>query len=141
MRLEINLLVDPLVDDLGVGKDTLGEPKGNLLLSALNTVGSMADVTTNINTKVTTDSSGKGSQGVSLTEDLTTSLDGILTSEAEAHDGAAGHEGDETGEEGLTSEVSVVLLEVFLGGGGELGAQELVSTLLEAGHNLTNLSI
>lgn len=99
----------------------------------------MADITANINTKVTTDGSGKGSQGVGLTEDLATSLDGILTGKAEAHDGAAGHEGNETGEEGLSGEVSVVLLEVLLGGGGELGAQELVSTLLEAGHNLTNL--
>lgn len=40
--------------------------------------------------------------------------------------------GDETLEEGLASEVSVVLLEVLLGGGGELHGNELEATVLEA---------
>ena len=40
--------------------------------------------------------------------------------------------GDETLEEGLGSEISVVLLEVLLAGGGELHGNELEATVLEA---------
>lgn len=40
--------------------------------------------------------------------------------------------GDETLEEGLASEVSVVLLEVLLAGGGQLHGNELEATVLEA---------
>ena len=99
----------------------------------------MADVTANIDTKVTTDGAREGGKRVSFTKDLAASLDGILAGEDEAHDGAAVHEGDEAGEEGLAGEVGVVLLEVLLGGGGELGSEELVAALLEASDNLTNL--
>lgn len=136
-----DLLVDPGVDGLVVGKDTLGEPESNLLLSTLDTVRSMANVTANINAKVTTDGSGEGGKRVGLSEDLATSLDGILAGEDHAEDGAAGHEGDEAVEEALAGEVRVVGLEVLLGGGSELGGEELVATLLETGKNLTNLSI
>jgi hypothetical protein len=137
--LLINLFVDPLVDGLGVGEDTFGEPEGKFLLSALNAVRSMADIATNVNAEVTTDGSGKRGQRVGLSEDLTAGLDGILTGEAEAHNGAARHKGNKAREEGLSSEISVVLLKELLGGGSELGGTELVSTFLEAGNNLTNL--
>lgn len=40
--------------------------------------------------------------------------------------------GDETLEEGLGGQVSVVLLEVLLAGGGELHGNELEATVLEA---------
>lgn len=40
--------------------------------------------------------------------------------------------GDETLEEGLGGEISVVLLEVLLAGGGELHGNELEATVLEA---------
>lgn len=139
MWLPINLFVDPLVNYLGVGEDTFGEPEGNFLVGALNAVRSMADIAANINAKVTTDGSGKGGQGVGLTEDLAGGLDNILAGEAEAHDWATRHKGNEAGEEGLSGEVRVVLLEELLGGGSELGSTELVSTLLEAGNNLANL--
>lgn len=39
---------------------------------------------------------------------------------------------DETLEEGLAGEISVVLLEVLLAGGGELHGNELEATVLEA---------
>ena len=46
--------------------------------------------------------------------------------------------GDQTGEEGLASEISVVLLEVLLAGSAELDGSELEAAVLEAGDDGTN---
>jgi hypothetical protein len=46
--------------------------------------------------------------------------------------------GDQTGEEGLASEISVVLLEVLLSGSAELDSSELEAAVLEAGDDGTN---
>jgi hypothetical protein len=46
--------------------------------------------------------------------------------------------GDQTGEEGLASEISVVLLEVLLAGSDELDSSELEAAVLEAGDDGAN---
>jgi hypothetical protein len=46
--------------------------------------------------------------------------------------------GDQTGEEGLASEIGVVLLEVLLSGSAELDSSELEAAVLEAGDDGTN---
>ena len=46
--------------------------------------------------------------------------------------------GDQTGEEGLASEISVVLLEVLLAGSAELDGSELEAAVLEAGDDGAN---
>ena len=46
--------------------------------------------------------------------------------------------GDQTGEEGLASEISVVLLEVLLAGSAELDSSKLEAAVLEAGDDGTN---
>jgi hypothetical protein len=43
------------------------------------------------------------------------------------------HTGNQAGEEGLLAQVFVVLLEVLLGGSGELDGCELKAAVLEAG--------
>lgn len=48
--------------------------------------------------------------------------------------------GNKTLEEGLSGEVSVVLLEELLAGGGELHGNELEATVLEAGDDGANES-
>jgi hypothetical protein len=82
--------------------------------------------------EVTTDGSGLGSEGVGGTEDLAAGLDGITALPDHGADGAGAHVGDESREEGLLGEVLVVLLEVLLGGGGELDGGKLEATALEA---------
>ena len=50
------------------------------------------------------------------------------------------HTGDQSGEERLFGEISVVLLEVSLAGAGELDGSKLESTLLEAGDDRADQS-
>jgi len=52
--------------------------------------------------------------------------------ECDLWNGAGQLTGDETLEEGLGGEISVVSLEVLLAGGGELHGNELEATVLEA---------
>ena len=84
------------------------------------------------NGEVTTDGAGLGSKRVGGTEDDTAGLDGVTALPDHGADGAGGHVGNETREEGLAGEVGVVGLEVLLGGGDELDGGKLESALLEA---------
>lgn len=126
-------------DSTLVGADTSGEPQGNFLLGALNAIRAMADIATNINTIVTTDSSGSASQGIGFTEHLAASLDDILALPDHGENGSTGHKVNETGEEGLSAQVSIVLVEELARGSHHLGSQELETALLKTTHNLTNL--
>jgi hypothetical protein len=82
--------------------------------------------------EVTTDGAGLGGKGVGGTEDLASSLDGITALPDHGADGAAAHVGNQSREEGLLGEVLVMLLEVLLGGRGELDGGKLEATALEA---------
>ena len=84
------------------------------------------------NGEVTTDGAGLGRKRVGGTEDDTAGLDGVAALPDHGADGAGGHVGDETGEEGLAGEVGVVGLEVILGGGDQLDGRELEAAVLEA---------
>jgi hypothetical protein len=132
-----HLLVDPRLSNRGVLGDTLREPAAtrtmisppffshrrrrnsqrDLLLSVLNRVGTVADVTANSESVVTTDGANGGGEGVGGTEHGTPGLDGVETFPDHADDGARGHVLDEAGEEGLASEVGVVC---GLGGGTDV---------------------
>lgn len=132
------------------------EPESNLLLGGVDGVGAVADVAADVllrekllkdctdrssklkgmsrtyNGEVTTDGAGGGGKRVGGTEDDTAGLDGVTALPDHGADGAGGHVGDETREEGLAGEVGVVGLEVFLGGGDELDGRELEAAVLEA---------
>jgi hypothetical protein len=84
------------------------------------------------NGEVTTDGARGGGKGVGGTEKDTAGLDGVTALPDHGADGAGGHVGNETGEEGLAGEVGVVGLEVLLGGGDELDGGKLEAALLEA---------
>ena len=66
-------------------------------------------------------------------------LCGVLEGQARVlESGVSVRTGDQTGEEGLASEISVVLLEVLLAGSAELDGSELEAAVLEAGDDGTN---
>lgn len=79
LRYHKDLLVDELLHDAGVGDDTVGEPEGDLLLGALDGVGTVAEVAADINAEVTADGAGEGGEGVGLTEEDTARLDNTLS--------------------------------------------------------------
>lgn len=87
---------------------------------------------------VTTDGARLGGERVGGTEDLAAGLDGVTALPDHGADGAAAHVCDQPREEGLLSEIGIVLLEVLLGGGGELDGGELEATGLEAGDDGTD---
>lgn len=62
------LLVDPVVTSRGVLVEALGEPESNLLLSVLDSVGTVADVSANVQSVGTPDRTGLRLEGVSGTE-------------------------------------------------------------------------
>lgn len=52
LRKQQHLLVDELLHDALVGDDTLGEPKGDLLLGVVDGVGTVAQVAADVNAEV-----------------------------------------------------------------------------------------
>ena len=110
--------------------------------------------------EVSPDGAGKGSSRVGLTKHYTTSLHCVQTLPNldvggfkdrlrcalqfarmllyHGADRAAGHVGDQTAEESLAGEVSVVLLQVLHGGLHHLHGDQLETLLLKARDNLSN---
>lgn len=125
-------LVDPIVlGRLPLENITLLEPKSNFLLGVLDTVGTVADVASDIDGIVTTDGTWEGVLWVGGTKDGTTSLDGITTFPDHGANGTAQHVVDESWEEWLGGEVGIVLLEVLLARADKLDGSELESARLE----------
>lgn len=121
-----------------MGDGTVGEPELDLGLGVLDAVGTVAKVTADVNAEVTTDGTGERGEGVSLTKELTASLNGLLAGPDHTNDRTGGHVGHETGEEGLGLEVLVVLLEDVTGGLHELKGLKLVTLGLETADDLAN---
>jgi len=72
-------LEEPVVLRVRVLDDALREPESDLLVSALDGVGAVADVAANSQGKVTTDGTRGRGKGVGGTEHHTASLHGIKT--------------------------------------------------------------
>jgi len=126
-------LVDPGSGVVVPGAELGGsEPKGDLSVGGLDGIGAVADVTADIDAVVTTDGAGLGVEGLGSTEHLAAGEDGVVTLPDHSADGAGGHVLDETREESLAGEVSVMLLHVGLSWGAELHGDELEALLLEA---------
>ena len=64
------------------------EPETNLMVCAFNRVGSVADVTANLNTEITSDGSRKRVTRAGFTEQLTTRLDDVSAFPHHAHNRA-----------------------------------------------------
>ena len=87
------------------------EPQGNFLLSGFDGIGSVADVTPDLNAVVTADGTGLGVLGVGLAKHYAASLDDASSLPHHGHDGSGSHVLDESREERLGGQVGVVLLQ------------------------------
>lgn len=111
----------------------LGEPELDLLLSILNGIRSVADVSAGDDAVISSDGSGVGIERVSGSEDLSSGGDCGFSLPNHADNGAGEHVFDECGEEGPCGEVGIVSLEMLAGRLHELECSEVVTSLLEAG--------
>mmetsp|Transcript_23035 Transcript_23035/g.33724 ORF Transcript_23035/g.33724 Transcript_23035/m.33724 type:complete len:202 (-) Transcript_23035:18-623(-) len=100
----------------------------------------MTDITSKINGEISSDRAGFGSQGLGLSKHLASLFDNIHTLPAHAYDGSGGEEIDESTEEFLGAQISVVLRGHFLGGGHHLESHELVSALFETSDDVSDES-
>ena len=91
----------------------------------------MADVASDIDGKVTTDSTGSRVQGVRSTEQDTTGPDRVLALEDDADDGTGSHVLDETGEELLALEIGIMLFQVLFGSVNHFESGDLVTASFE----------
>lgn len=133
------LLVDPSIVGKLVGLNfLLLEPQADLLLGGLDRVGTMADISANINGVVTTDGAWSRLKRVGGTEDGTTLLDNVLTLPDSSDDRTRGHVLQETWEERLGLKVSVVLTQKLLRWSGHLHGDQLEATLLETVQDWAN---
>ena len=87
------------------------EPQGNFLLSGFDGIGSVADVTPDLNAVVAADGTGLGVLGVGLAKHYAASLDDASSLPHHGHDGSGSHVLDESREERLGGQVGVVLLQ------------------------------
>ena len=139
MLSPLESLVDPGGGVVVPGAEFLGlEPKSNFLLSGLNGIGTVDDVSSDIDAEVTSDGSGLRVERLCGTEHLSASLDSVVTLPDHAADGAGSGVLNETSEERLAGEISVVLLEHLLTGSAQFHGDELESLGLESGNDLTD---
>ena len=80
---------------------SLGEPKSNLGVSRLDSIGTVNDVTTNMNAEVTTDGAGLGVERLGGAEHLAAGGDSVVTFPDHGADWTRGSIVDETLEEAL----------------------------------------
>ena len=100
----------------------------------------MADVTANLNAKVSTDGSHGTVTGHGGTEHLTSLKTGVLALPDHGNHGSRDHVRDETREELLALQVLVVGLHVLFRGGGHLHGDQLVSLLLKSTDDFSDKS-
>merc|ERR1711872_574111 len=116
------------------------KPKRDFFLGRFDGVGSVDDVTAEIETKVTADGTRKRSLGIGFTHHHSASLGSVLAFPNHRHNGARGHEVAKSVVEGLVLEIDVVLLEMLFGSLHELHSDEFESSLLESFDDVTDES-
>jgi len=131
----INLwfFVDPV--ELGVlVVDNLiwSEPKINLLLCVLDTVGTVADVAADINGVVTTDRARSRDEGIGSTENGAAGFNDFAALPDHCDDRSAQHVGNESRKEGLIGEIGIMFLKVYSVRRNHLDCNELKAALFKA---------
>ena len=116
------------------------EPETDLVVGGLDGVGTVDDVSTNIDAEITADGAWGGVEGLGGAEHLAAGEDSVVTFPDHGADGAGGGVVDESGEESLAGEVSVVSLHVGTAWVADLHGDELEALLLEAADNGTDKS-
>jgi len=116
------------------------EPERNLLLCSLHAVGPVADVTAHIDGIVPADGARLRIERVSLSEHAAALLDNILAFPHHGENWSTGDELDETREERLCLEVTIVDVEEVLRRLHEFASSHLITTLFEAFHDVADQS-
>lgn len=111
------------------------EPQTNLLLGRLNRVGTVGDVSADINGIVTSDGTRSGLQGVGSTKNGSTLLDNVLTFPNGSKNRTRHHVLEQTGEERLLLKVFVVFPKKLLSRSGKLDTDKLEASVLESAEN------
>jgi hypothetical protein len=133
------LLVDPSVVGKLVGLNfLLLEPQANLLLGSFDRVGTVADVSADVNGVITTNGAWGRLKRVGGTKDGTTLLNNVLTLPDGSDDRTGSHVLQEAWEERLGLEVSVVFTQELLRRSGHLHGDQLETTLLETVQDWAN---
>lgn len=111
-----SLFVNPIDGSgLPVDKFFLIEPQGNFLVSGFNSIRAVDDVAANLDAVVTTDGAGHGIGGVGGAQHLTAGLDNIQALPHHGNHWAGAHVVDQTGEEGTSGQIGIMLFQQFLG--------------------------
>lgn len=134
------LFVNPLVLSSLVldGRVLSTKPKRNLLLCRLNSIRSMTNVTSNINSEITSNSTRLRSQWVSSSQQNSSLLDNVFSLPNHGYDWSGRHVVTKAWVKGLSGEVFVVLFDVLLGSMNHLESNEGVTPSLESGDDLSN---
>ena len=117
-----------------------GEPEINFFVGRFNGVGSVTDVSSDVNAVVTSDGTWFGIEWLGGTEHFSSGKDGIVTFPDHAADWSRGGVLNESVEESLGGEISVMLLEFIGSWLSEFHGNKLESFLLESGNDSTNES-
>lgn len=133
--------VDPLVSFSSPALDFgLSEPQFDFILGIVDGVRSVNDVSSGVDAVVTSDGSGGGVEGVGGTNDLSAGGDDSGSLPDHGDDGAHEHVVDQSLEELLLLEISVVGLDVVSAGGDHLEGNKLVASGFESVDDGSNKS-
>mmetsp|Transcript_36709 Transcript_36709/g.104435 ORF Transcript_36709/g.104435 Transcript_36709/m.104435 type:complete len:214 (-) Transcript_36709:38-679(-) len=108
------------------------------MLGRFGRIGSMANVSSQVNGVITSNRSRLRCQGLCLSQHLSALLNDILSFPAHADNGTRREEFSQTAEKGLFGQVRVVSLRHFLGRPNHLEPYQLVPTLFKTGNNVSD---
>ena len=132
------ILINPLGGTALVILNSLREPQGNFLLCALNRVGSVTDVSADVDTEITSNRSRCRVSRICGTKHHTSSLDNIVSFPYHSNNGSHRHVLDQSSEETFGGKIAVMRLEVRLGRRNHFQGHQLESLLLESRNNISN---
>lgn len=118
--------------------NTLREPVSDFLIGALNRITSVADISTHLNTEVSTNSSTGTLRRHGGPKHFSSLLHNSSSFPYHCTDWTRGHVANESWEEFLTGEILVVDFHVTLSWRRELHGYQFVSFLLKSFNNFTN---
>ena len=110
------------------------------MVGRLDGIGSVADVTADLNAEVSADGSWGGVSWLGGSEHLTAHQHDVGSFPNHAHDWSRVHVFDKSSEESLRGQISIVLLQMLLSWHGHLHSDQLVTTGLETCDDLSDLN-
>jgi len=135
------LLVDPLLSGLGeAGQLRFVEPQSNLMLGGIHCIRAVTDVPANVDTEVSSDGAWLGCEWVGLSQHLAAHLHHLFTFPHHGDNWSGRHVVDESIEEGLGRQISVMLLQMLLAGRESFDADQFVASLFEPLDDLADQS-